>query len=241
MTFLGAATRIILLAASGFLTSCIDGREEVWLDSSGGGRAEITYSLPAAAARMHGGVDGIRAMISDFLDQTPEITSSACEVTGDEKRLLVTISASFDSALDLKNIADGPSIHRLPNAASHLAGIVNVDFSGRTVDFSRTIFAGKALPGSAFLPASQFEGRRMVYIMHLPDAATDSNATRTEDAGRTLIWDIPLTDALKAPVITRFRMDIPIPWKLVSSIAIPVSLAGGFFLLRLRKPKLAVA
>jgi hypothetical protein len=57
-----------------------------------------------------------------------------------------------------------------------------------------------------------------------------------EDAGRTLIWDIPLAQAVKSPVITRFKMDMPIPWTLVSCIAIPLSLACGVMIRRMKKP-----
>lgn len=227
-----------LLSATAIqLTSCIDSHEEYWLEADGGGRAEVTYTLPAAVARMHGGDSGIREIVTGFLHKTPEITSSGCEVVTRENRTCVTIRAAFDSALDLKDLASGQSIQSLPSAASHLAGQVRAGLSGRTLDFNRTITPSKALPGSAFLPASQFAGHRLVYIMHLPAAATDSNATRVEDSGRTLVWDIPLEQALGSPITTRFKMEIPVPWTLVTTIALPLSLAGGFAWVRLRKSR----
>jgi hypothetical protein len=237
MTPLKAITRTLLLIAAGTLASCIDGREEFWLESDGSGRAEITYTLPAAVARIHGGESGIRNQIEAFLKNTPEINSSSCEVVTEGSRLRVKIRTVFDSALDLKNIASGAALKELPSAASHLAGDVRVDLQGRTLDFKRQASPAKALPGSAFLPASQLDGRRIVCIMHLPAAATDSNATRTEDSGRTLIWDIPLAEAIKEPLITRFKMKIPIPWALVGTIALPLSLAGGFVFVRIRKSR----
>ena len=235
MTPLRATLRFFLLAVAVALSSCIDGREEVWLEPDGSGRAEISYTLPAAAARMHAGEAGFRAMITGFLQNTPEITSSSCDVATVENELHVTIRASFDSALDLKHIAEGHSLDKLPSAASHLAGQVTAEIHGRTLEFSRTISPGKALPGSVFMPAAQFEGRHLVYIMHLPGVANDSNATRVEDSGRTLIWEMPLDESLKSPIITRFRMDIPIPWMLVTAVALPISLVGGFAIIRLRK------
>lgn len=239
MTLWQSTTRMFLLATAVLVTSCIDGREELWLEADGSGRAEITYTLPVAAARLHGGESGIREMITRFLKDTPEITSSICEVTSDEEQLQVRVRAVFDSALDLKSVSQGRAIHQLPNSASHLAGVVTADISGRTVDFSRSISAGKALPVASFLPAAQFEGHRLVYIMHLPVAATESNAIRVEDSGRTLVWDVPLGEALNSPIVTRFKMDIPIPWKLMSAVTLPLSLAGGFLLLRMRKARAA--
>jgi hypothetical protein len=232
-----AGTRIFLLAAAALLTSCIDSREEYWLEADGGGRAEATYCIPAAVAAMHGGESGIRGLIDGFLKKTPEITSSECEVATEGNRLRVKIRAGFDSALDLKNVATGDAIKELPSAASNLAGKVTVDLQGRTLDFQRQISVSTALPGSSFLPDSQFEGHRMVYIMHLPTAVLESNATRTEDSGRTLVWDFPLTEALNSPIATRFKMEIPIPWTLVTTVALPLSLFCGLAVRRIRKSR----
>ena len=42
---------------------------------------------------------------------------------------------------------------------------------------------------------------------------------------------------LVAPFRTSFEMELPIPWSKVSAVAIPLSLAGGWLLLRrARKP-----
>jgi hypothetical protein len=237
MNFLKSATLALLAGIACLLTSCIDGREEVWLEADGSGRAEITYSLPAAAARLQGGDSGIRELITGFLKDTPEIQSSSCDVVTEDGRTRVRVSASFASALDLKAVAEGPSIDRLPSAASHLAGQVKTEFRGRTVDFSRTITPAKALPGASFMPASQFEGRRLEYIMHLPAAVRESNATRVENSGRTLVWDVPLAQALKSPIVTRFQLNVPIPWKLVTAIALPLSLTGLLVFRQVRKSR----
>jgi hypothetical protein len=222
---------IAAIASLFLLNSCIDGREELWIEANGSGRAEIHYSLPAAAARLHGGESGIRDLIEGFLQKTPEIQSSSCDVISDGERLHVAIKTSFRSALDLQQLAEGESIKTLPNAATHLAGKVKTSFHGRTMDFARTITPSKALPGAAFLPLSGFQGHRLTYIIHLPAVPNNSNATRTENGGRTLVWDMPLETAIQSPIVTRFQIDIPIPWKLLLSIAVPV-LVGGILLIR---------
>ena len=213
--------RLMALCAALLLGSCIDSREEVWLKADGSGRAEISCSLPASAARFQGGEAGIRKLIGDFLANTPTIQSSSHEVTTEDERVKIHVQVAFDSALELQEIATGDSMAKLPSSAADLAGHVDVKVRGRTVDFTRRISAGSALPGAIFMPASNFEGRRLVYIMHLPAAAEISNATRTENAGRTLIWDFPLSQAIKAPLTTHFTMPIPVPtWLVVAAVAV---------------------
>jgi hypothetical protein len=227
MRFQTTIIRLLALVTTCLLVSCIDGREEVWLNADGSGRTDITYSLPAAAARFQGGENGVKKMIGDFLSHTPVLKNPTCEVTTVDGRLTIRVQASFDSALDLKDISEGESMAKLPSSASGLTGSTLVTVSGRTVDFSRTISAGDALPGSSFMPASQFEGRRLTYIMHLPMAALQSNATRTENEGRTLVWDIPLAQAIKGPVATRFKANVPVPVWLLASAG-TVTFAAGF-------------
>ncbi len=223
--------RVLTVITACVLVSCIEVREEIWLNSNGSGRGDVRYSLPAAAARFQGGEAGVRRLIGGFLKKTPAITTSSYEVVTDQDRLKIHIQATFDSALDLKVISKGSAMEKLPSSATSLAGEMAVDIHGRTVDFTRTIAPGKALPGAIFLPASQFQGRNLTYIIHLPNAASESNATRVENAGRTLVWEYPLAGAIQNPVSLRFKAKIPIPlWLVVSGVALVFLLA--YFALR---------
>lgn len=201
------------------LPSCIDGHEEVWIEPDGSGRAEITYSIPARAAQLKGGDAAVTDMIRGFLAATPEISQSTCEVRTEADTTRIRVSTTFESALDLKNATNGLRSAPLPPAASHLAGVVATTLEGRTLDFTRTIQPGKALPGSSLLPNSTFQGHHLTYIIHLPAVPGSHNATRTENRGRTLIWEKSLKEAVRAPIITHFRMDVPIPWKWIAPIA----------------------
>jgi len=217
-----SALRILVLTVAAGLASCIDSREEYWLANDGSGRVEITCSLPATVASAYGGAAGIRTMITGFLAATPELAASSCEVVTAGHLLRVTLNARFDSAIDLKHAAAGPSL------AAHLAGNIQVEIHGRTVDFTRTISPGKALPGAAWLAGSAFGGHRLIYIIHLDSPATTSNATRVEDGGRTLVWDVPLAQAIGSPLVTHFTARLPIPRILVPALALLFALGGGF-------------
>jgi len=220
--------RILTVVTACLLVSCIDGREEIWLNANGSGRADLSYSLPAAAAKFQGGEAGVRRLIGNFLKNSPAIATSSHEVLTDQDRLKIRVQATFNSALDLKEISKGASLEKLPSSANYLAGDIEVDIHGRTVDFSRTVAPGKALPGAIFLPVSQFAGRNLTYIIHLPEAATESNASRVEDAGRTLVWDYPLATAIQRPFTLRFKAKIPIPSWAVASVAAVVLLLAYF-------------
>lgn len=228
-----SALLFLLVVIATLLVSCIDGREEYWLESDGSGRAEITYTLPAAAVQMQGGDTELHKQITEWIQKIPGVTSCQCDVLEKNDRVTITVKTEFKSALEFKQLAKEDS--GMPSAATHLMGEIRADIHGRTFDFSRSISASKALPGASFLPAASMEGRQLAYIMHLPAAALESNATRSENNGRTLIWEVPLAVAFKKPVITRFRMDVPIPWKLVTAILLPLSLVGGFVFHRYRR------
>jgi hypothetical protein len=216
--------RFMALIAASLLASCIDGREELWLEANGSGHAEVSYSLPSSVAKLQGGENGIRELIRDFLAKTPALKSAEYEVKTERDRLNIRVRASFDSAMDLKKISSSGSTDKLPASVSHLLGKVAIETQGQTVNLTRTISPGNALPGSIFMPASKFAGHRLVYIIHLPVTAAESNATRIEDGGRTLVWDFPLAEAIKGPVSTRFKAQIPIPVSLIAA-------AAGFFVI----------
>lgn len=230
--------RAIAVFAACLLTSCIDCREEVWLEANGSGRADITYTLPTMAARFQGGTTGVKRLIEAFLADTKEIKSSTCEVTSENNRLKIHVTGAFDSVRDFKTISAESSIRRLPSSASGLAGKVNVSSHGREVSFSRTISPGAALAGSGFMPASTFAGHHLEYIIHLPVVAEESNATRLEDGGRTLVWDFPLENAIQKPAMTRFKVKIPIPtWLFIAGSSIAIAAAGWLFAVVVRKFK----
>lgn len=203
-----------------FLVSCIDGREEFWLNADGSGSAEITYTIPEVSAKLQGGAQGVTDLLEKFLKGTPAIRSSSHEVTTKDGRMTIHVRASFASATELGEIEKGGATTDLPSSATGLTGDISVAMSGRTLSFSRVIHAGRALPGSLFMPSSEFKDHKLAYIVHLPVPATESNAIRTSNQGKTLEWEFPLAQAVRGPVTTGFSAAIPIPpWIYASAVA----------------------
>ncbi|RYD18940.1 MAG: hypothetical protein EOP88_20810 [Verrucomicrobiaceae bacterium] len=235
MRFFRQVCRGLVVATALLLVSCIDGREEVWLNEDGSGRADVRYSLPAAAARFQGGADGVRKILGEFLAGAPGIRDATHEVTTEGDRLVIHVRAAFDSVREVKKSTSTKSMRELPSSAKGLAGDVKVSMEGRTIGFSRTIEAGNALPGIAFLPGAPMEGRHLIYILHLPVAAAESNATRVENEGKTLVWDYPLDQAVKGPVTTRFKVRVPVPAWLWGTGAGGVLAAGAVVVIFVRR------
>jgi hypothetical protein len=229
-----AMTRALLAGIFLLLVSCVDNREEFWIKADGSGRAQITCTIPAAAARLHGGDAGIRNLIGDFFRATPSLKRPRHQVVTTNGRTTAVVEFAFDSALDLLKTTSADSRERLPAAASHFFGETDVRWSGRSLEITRNFSPGKALPGASLMPASRLDGR-LVTLMHLPAAANESNATRTENHGRTLVWETSFADAVKAPVSHRFKMNVPLPWAMLGWIATPIALlCGAVWIRRIR-------
>jgi hypothetical protein len=224
MKWLLITLRLIIVCLGFSLTSCIDGHEEYWFAADGSGRAEIMYSVPAIAAKLHGGSDGIRTMIERLFLGNPKLTNTHFEVTQAGDRLTIQLRAHFASVRDLVAISHGETMQKLLSPIAGLVGKTDLKIAGRTVDFTRTIAAAKAVPGGSLIPRSSLADRKLVYVVHLPVEAESANATRTSDGGKTLEWEIPLRDAIAKPVTLHFTGKVPIPlWAWASGGAILVA------------------
>lgn len=217
------AFRFLTASALLSLASCFDLREEVWIERDGSGRAELTCVVPAQALALQGGETALRRRIEEALATSGTVRDSSLTVTRQGKDAVVRVEARFDSVKGRSMVG----MESAPFFVRHMAGDIRVGVRGRTIDFSRVVSAGKAVPGARFLPAAQTRGRSLEYRVHLPVTATTSNATRTEDGGKTLIWHYPLEQALREPVALSFTAKAPLPRRLFWGLAAGSLLAAG--------------
>lgn len=214
---------MILRALSIFLcllvVSCIDCKEELWLNADGSGAGEATYDLPATAVNLAGGEEGIRRSIASMLEENPGLRQEKLEIITTGLRTRIHLRLIFESGLKLVDLSKPESTQSLPPTAQQLAGTFDFRLQGREFELNRTIEANKAFAGGLFMPRREIEGRKLLYILHLPQPPVESNATRTEDNGSTLIWDYTLEEALKKPLTTRVKAKIPLPWWVFASAA----------------------
>lgn len=199
------------------LSSCFDLREEIWIDSRGGGRLQFDYVLPVQAIGPIGGEKAIRERIDAILRDVPELKLDELEIQRSETDFTIHAELSTDSMLSLSEIRERPVFQELPPTAHKLAGTIDFEIQGTDVVFNRQIDVGSALGFAALvIPAEDRAKRRTTYIIHLPKAATNHNATRTENSGQTLIWDQTLGEALRSPTNMNFVAPLPIPWTLLT-------------------------
>lgn len=229
MTWLRSILSVLLTACILLLSSCIDGREEIWLNADGSGRANFRYDVPATAAKFQGGVHGVEELLDTLLVHFP---GSTREVIIDGDRLKMVVHLVFNSLDEVSKAKSSLSGRDMPGSLQHLAGIFDVKREGLAVDFTRTVSPGKALP-TAFIPASEFRDRSLTYILHLPVVPDESTANRTEDGGLTQIWEQPLSSAIREPMVIHFKAKIPIPGWIITA-------AGGGLLVMAAMTFLAV-
>lgn len=230
-------TRFLAGLACLMLAACFDIREEVWIHRNGSGHAKLNYTIPQSALLLAGGQEGLQAKVRELVASQPGIRLDAVDVTTGNDEAKIEVKLSTDSMLSLVDLQESDAFQKLPNAASNIAGTVVVKLRGLDIDFTRTVKVREAL-GLAVLAIGGEDraNRSLEYIIHLPKAAKESNASSVADGGKTLIWKSTLGEALGKPVVTRFRAGLPIPW--YAHVAVGLLLLGIVLLvLRIRRKR----
>lgn len=204
--------RLLVLAACLLLAACFDIREEVWIERNGAGRAELRYTVPESALVLGGGASGVENKVRELIATQPPLILDDVSVTVKDERATVAVKVSTKSMLSLLDLKKSESFQDLPDSTTNIAGHFDVRLRWLDLDFSRSIHVKEALGlASLAVGAEDRENRRLTYIIHLPKAAKENNATHVTDNGKTLTWDYTLGDAMKKPVVTRFRATMPVP------------------------------
>lgn len=219
----------LVLCLAFLMCSCLDVDEEIRIRADGSAHARLHYDFPSAAAAPHGGPDGLVRMLRKSIDQWPQISINELSTHQHRGRT----SLRFDlEILDLAGLleawnavpADTDPFAELPSAAREVLGSIRFRQEGRRLEIEREIKLAQSFPGSRLLPASHSRGRFFRHRLHLPVPADETNANHRENAGRTLVWEIPLHDALRGPVRMRATLTAPVPWLSYGLVAFVVLL-----------------
>lgn len=219
-------SRILAVFATLALSSCLDIHEEVWIRPDGSGRAQFRYTVPEGPSILSGGASGVEKLIRELIEEQDALTLEKVEVVPADGELHIAVDITSDSMASLMDLKRSERSRSLPDSAEGLMGEFDVRVQGLTMDFSRTIRVDKAL-GLASLAISREEKdrRRLTYILHLPKPPEESNSDRTDDHGRTLVWERRLGEALKEPIVIRFQGKMSLPRWVVPSVSAVALLA----------------
>ncbi|RYD62284.1 MAG: hypothetical protein EOP83_15005 [Verrucomicrobiaceae bacterium] len=218
--------RLLILAACLLLSACFDIHEEVWIAQDGSGRAELRYTVPESALRLNGGTFGTEKKIRDLITAQPSLSLDGVFIDVKDNNATVTVRVSTKSMLSLRKLKKSEGFKSLPESTANIVGHFDVGLRGLDVDFARTVQVKEALGIASFaIRSNERRNRKLTYIVHLPKAAKENNATLVTDDGKTLTWDYTLGEAMKKPIITSFRAAIPIPrylWAAAAGVLIVI-------------------
>jgi hypothetical protein len=204
--------------------ACFDYEEEVWLERSGAGRAQLTVKMPdqllslaqSAASMQRQGAGGQNPLagVQSLRFTREEAEKSFANRQGirvikvDEIKeagmVGYRIELSFDSLAHLEEALSSRQKNGLPvNNGGKLALVEN----GRSFRFHRQVGAGKASPAGRVgsksadqaaesMAALFFANHYLTYRYHFPFKIVSGNATRTDPETNTAEWKFGLADAM---------------------------------------------
>jgi len=227
----------VLAATSLLISGCLDGSEDIRIESDGA----FDYLLPSAAVASQGGTEALRRPIESWIQDEEGLRLESLEVRDDGENTRLNLKLSFDSVTDLIRAVSGKGSESLPAAMRHLLGTFHFVRDGRHIEFSRTVRPVEALGGSLLLvPREELARHRLAYRITLPVPPDTHNATSTLDGGRTLVWEIPLDQAVDvdSPPKLEFTATMPVPWWVWGGVALTgvlLALLVAAFVRRRRK------
>ncbi len=214
------------------LLSCIEGKEEVWVEADGSSRIEMEYILPVAARRQIVGSFQHLKKIADEIDGANLEEPSVEYIEGNQIRLFAKMS--FDDPFAGRDFQErllaSESGNAKPSTAGALVGRMDAKFDSGAASLKRTIFTSSLFPLKNTTPSVAernrkiLKGAKLDYVVHLPNAPLSSNAMSTDDEGKTLKWSFLLADYLDKDPTLEMLWRPKIPWWLWLSAGLILTL-----------------
>ena len=222
---------ILLVFPAFFLSSCLEGDEEYWINADASGRLRMDYKIPPTVVKNLGDYLGLFAALReiDALEDGLKINELSAKLEAGKIHFI--LDADFNDARDLFSLAEkhadilkkhfGSDDGRLKAAF----GKIQLERDGRQLHFRRELDLAPMLPdiirkNPAILGPATFN-----YSIHLPTPASSSNAEVTSADKRTLTWHAKLKKHTATPIILELRAPIPYPkWLIPAGITLLMAL-----------------
>ena len=231
---------LLLCFVSLFLSSCIEGEEEIFLNADGSARVMAIYRVPSLlfsaedAQDLRNSIEAEVGAVKNLMLLTNKI-----EKQDGDRVIMLEIETEDVTSLEGALSEHDPAVERSKGdkILHAIIGRIMVDVDGLKVHLNREIELTPLLDeylgssGSSMLGDSAFR-----YTVHLPHAVESSNAHEVLNDGRTLTWSHALVDCRNAPITLSMTTNIPIPWWVYALGALLVAaLAGAIFSIVMRK------
>lgn len=211
-------TALLLFLPLLLLNSCIEGEEEVWINLDASGKLRAHYEFPPALKAQMGDPDVIVAALRALDEREDGIEIQALSFGMVGRQLIFHLEATFDDARDLLEISERnldvliEDTGMDPAQADAMSGGITFAMNGMSPSFQRDISLAGMFPemianNPGLLGSSNFR-----YLIHLPFPATETNAHKVENGGKTLIWRFLLKEHVTEPMSLSLKTKIVIPW-----------------------------
>ena len=225
------------------LNSCIDGEEEVFVEANGSARVKAVYRVPGVIFSAED-AEELRGNVIEEVAKQKHLTLITNRVDKENGNRVVTIEIETDDMMALEGSlaehAPGVSPSKADKMLHAIMGNITVSLHGLSADFSREVDLGPLLrenlgkSSATILGDSEFR-----YIVHLPEAAGQSNAHFVENGGKTLKWAYKLRECAHKPILLKMMAPIPLPWWIYAVVIAAGLLIAWSGYARIRKVKRA--
>jgi hypothetical protein len=200
-----------------FLSSCVEGEEEVWINADASGRMVVHYELPSVAkSQLAIPEDVLRTLkLIDEREQGIEIQSLTFDTSN---KVIFHLEATFDNALDLLELAERSEETLVENGIASqsqiaaISGNVAFKIDGLTPSFRRSVSIDGLFPAMVKYRPGMLGPSNFKYTIHLPAKVKETNADTISADGRTLSWTFLLKDHFEQPMEMILSAGLPIPW-----------------------------
>lgn len=235
----------LLLAFPAFiLSSCLEGDEEYWINADASGRLHLDYKIPPIVLKDLGDYLGVFAALREIDTLEDGLSINTLSAEPENGKIHFILDANFADARELFSLTEkhaaifeknGVGDHSLLQAA---LGKIVLEREGLDLHLRRELDLAPLFPdiikrNPAILGPATFS-----YTIHLPTAASSSNAQETSADQRTVKWHAKLKDHTAIPIILELRAPLPIPkWVIAAVVGLIVAFLGLCYFLWSRRQK----
>ncbi|MDB4460909.1 hypothetical protein N9118_07540 [Akkermansiaceae bacterium] len=201
-----------------FLTSCIEGEEEIWIDWDASGKIRAHYEFPPILRVRLGNPKVFIIAIRDLdkREEGIEIQELFFEQVG--SKLVFHLEATFGDVTELQKILERNADILIkdtgmdPAQSEAIVGSMSLAMQGLNISFQREIlldgmFPERAIKNPQYLGSSNFR-----YQIHLPFPVKSSNAHAVTNDGKSLEWIFLLKEHTQEPLEMSLNTRIALPW-----------------------------